>query len=61
MDFVENRMDEKTATIRGRAILPNDNLDLTLLIRTLEIAREPTLRSDPNSRLCHRNRPSGKV
>ena len=29
MDFVENRLDEETGTIRGRAILPNSNLDLT--------------------------------
>jgi RND family efflux transporter MFP subunit len=29
MDFVENRLDEETNTIRGRAILPNKNLDLT--------------------------------
>ena len=29
MDFVENRLDEETGTIRGRAILPNKNLDLT--------------------------------
>ena len=29
MDFVENRLDEETGTIRGRAILPNGNLDLT--------------------------------
>ena len=29
MDFVDNRMDEHTATIRCRAILPNANLDLT--------------------------------
>ena len=28
MDFVDNRMDEETGTIRGRAILPNENLDL---------------------------------
>ena len=28
MDFVENRLDEETGTIRGRAILPNVNLDL---------------------------------
>ena len=28
MDFVENRLDEETGTIRGRAILPNKNLDL---------------------------------
>lgn len=27
MDFVENRLDEETGTIRGRAILPNKNLD----------------------------------
>lgn len=29
MDFVENRLDEETGTIRGRAILPNKDLDLT--------------------------------
>lgn len=29
IDFVENRMDENTGTMRGRAILPNDNLELT--------------------------------
>jgi RND family efflux transporter MFP subunit len=29
MDFVENRLDEATATIRGRAILSNENLLLT--------------------------------
>ena len=29
MDFVENRLDQETATIRGRAILPNKNMDLT--------------------------------
>jgi RND family efflux transporter MFP subunit len=29
MDFVENRLDEETGTIRGRAILPNTNFDLT--------------------------------
>ncbi len=29
MDFVENRLDEETGTIRGRAILKNDQLDLT--------------------------------
>ncbi|HVJ67879.1 MAG TPA: efflux RND transporter periplasmic adaptor subunit [Caulifigura sp.] len=28
MDFVDNRLDEETATIRGRAILPNKDLDL---------------------------------
>lgn len=29
LDFVDNRMDRKTATIRGRAILPNPDLTLT--------------------------------
>lgn len=29
IDFVDNRMNESTATIRGRAILPNDDLILT--------------------------------
>ena len=29
MDFVENRLDEETATIRGRAILANQDLLLT--------------------------------
>lgn len=29
MDFVENRLDEQTGTIRGRAILPNPDLTLT--------------------------------
>lgn len=28
MDFVDNRLDEETGTIRGRAILPNQDLDL---------------------------------
>ena len=28
MDFVDNRLDEETATIRARAILPNHDLDL---------------------------------
>lgn len=29
VDFIDNRLDEKTGTIRGRAILPNDNHELT--------------------------------
>ena len=29
MDFIDNRMDQHTGTIRGRAILPNDDLHLT--------------------------------
>lgn len=29
VDFIDNRMDEKTGTIRGRAIFPNDDLSLT--------------------------------
>lgn len=29
IDFIDNRMDELTGTIRGRAILPNDRLELT--------------------------------
>ncbi len=29
MDFVENRIDQETDTIRGRAILPNSNMALT--------------------------------
>lgn len=29
IDFIDNRMDEMTGTIRGRAILPNDHLELT--------------------------------
>jgi membrane fusion protein, multidrug efflux system len=29
MDFVETRVDEETGTVRGRAILPNDALELT--------------------------------
>ncbi len=29
MDFIDNRMDEHTGTIRGRAILPNDDHHLT--------------------------------
>ncbi|HUP77405.1 MAG TPA: efflux RND transporter periplasmic adaptor subunit, partial [Pirellula sp.] len=29
MDFVENRMDEQTGTMRGRAIFPNEKLELT--------------------------------
>jgi multidrug efflux system membrane fusion protein len=28
-DFLENRLDEQTGTIRGRAILPNKNMELT--------------------------------
>ena len=29
VDFIDNRMDENTGTIRGRAIFPNDDLSLT--------------------------------
>lgn len=29
IDFIDNRLDEETGTIRGRAILPNDDLSLT--------------------------------
>ncbi|MDX1925062.1 MAG: efflux RND transporter periplasmic adaptor subunit [Pirellulaceae bacterium] len=29
IDFIDNRLDEMTGTIRGRAILPNDSLELT--------------------------------
>ena len=29
IDFIDNRMDEKTGTIRGRAILPNEDFELT--------------------------------
>lgn len=29
MDFIDNRMDQHTGTIRGRAILPNEDLQLT--------------------------------
>lgn len=29
MDFIDNRMDQHTGTIRGRAILPNDDFHLT--------------------------------
>ncbi len=29
MDFIDNRMDQHTGTIRGRAILPNEDLNLT--------------------------------